>query len=85
LLSEYEIKKLCELCIELGVNYVKTSTGINGGASIDTVKLLKQITEGTDVKIKASGGIKTKEFAEQLVLAGASRLGTSASIDIIKQ
>jgi deoxyribose-phosphate aldolase len=84
LLSEDEIKKLCELCIELGVNYVKTSTGINGGASIESVKLLKLITDGTDVKIKASGGIKTKEFAEQLVLAGASRLGTSASLNIIK-
>ena len=84
LLSDDEIKKLCDLCIELGVNYVKTSTGINAGATIESVKLLKQITDGTNVKIKASGGIKKKEFAEQLIMAGANRIGTSASLDIIK-
>jgi deoxyribose-phosphate aldolase len=85
LLSEEEIKKLCEICIDLGVNYVKTSTGINAaGANVESVKLLKQITAGSNISIKASGGIKTKEFAEQLVLAGASRLGTSSSLEIIK-
>jgi deoxyribose-phosphate aldolase len=85
LLSEEEIKKLCEICIDLGVNYVKTSTGINAaGANVEAVKFLKQITAGSNISIKASGGIKTKEFAEQLVLAGASRLGTSSSLEIIK-
>jgi len=85
LLSGDELKKLTELCIELDVNYVKTSTGIiAGGATVEAVSLLKSYTEGTNVKIKASGGIRTKEFASQLVNAGASRLGTSSSLELIK-
>jgi deoxyribose-phosphate aldolase len=85
LLTGEELKKLSDLCIELGVNYLKTSTGIiAGGATVETVSLLKSYTEGTNVKVKASGGIRTKEFAEALVLSGASRIGTSASLDLIK-
>ena len=85
LLTIDEIKKLTEICAELDVNYIKTSTGIiSGGATIESVKLMKMYSEGTNLKIKASGGIRTREFAEELVRAGASRLGTSASLEIIK-
>lgn len=84
LLSVDEIRKLCELCVELGVNYVKTSTGFNGGgATLEAVKIMKEAVSGSSVQIKASGGIKTREFAEQLVNAGAGRLGTSSSLAII--
>jgi deoxyribose-phosphate aldolase len=85
LLTIDEIKKLIEICAELDVNYIKTSTGIiSQGATVESVKLMKTYTEGTNIKIKASGGIRTREFAEELVRAGASRLGTSASLEIIK-
>jgi deoxyribose-phosphate aldolase len=85
LLTIDEIKKLIEICAELDVNYIKTSTGIiSQGATVESVKLMKTYTEGTNIKIKASGGIRTREFAEELVRTGASRLGTSASLEIIK-
>lgn len=84
LLTSDEIIKLCEICVELDVNYVKTSTGISAlGATIEAVQLIKSCILGTDVKIKASGGIRTREFAEQLVQNGANRLGTSSSLVII--
>jgi deoxyribose-phosphate aldolase len=82
LLSIAEIKKLCEICTKVGVDYVKTSTGVNaGGATIEMVQYLKENVEG--IKIKASGGIRTKEFATQLIEAGATRLGTSSGIKIV--
>jgi deoxyribose-phosphate aldolase len=84
LLSTDEIRKACEICVEIGVDYVKTSTGINAaGATIEAVRLLKQSIAGSNLKIKASGGIRTAEFAQQLIQAGADRLGTSASLKII--
>ncbi len=84
ILTQEEIRRACELCVEIGVDYVKTSTGINStGATVEAVQLLKRFTQGSKVKIKASGGIRTKEFAEQLLQAGADRLGTSSSLQII--
>ncbi len=84
LLNIDEIKKLCAICIELDVNYVKTSTGFNGtGATVEAVKIMKEAIEGSSVQIKASGGIKSRDFAEQLVRAGASRLGTSSGLSLI--
>ncbi len=78
LLEPAETKKLCSICSELGVDYVKTSTGFNGpGASVEIVKKLRQcLPEG--IKIKASGGVRTPEQAEALLFAGADRLGTSS-------
>ena len=84
LLKEQEIRRLCEICMEIGVNYVKTSTGVNApGANVEAVALMKECIADSSVLIKASGGIKTKEFAEQLVNAGANRLGTSSSLVLI--
>jgi len=83
LLSKDEIKKLCVICNEKGVDYVKTSTGFNGaGATEEMVRFLKE-NLSSKIKIKASGGIKTKEQAEALVNAGAARLGTSSGLALI--
>ena len=77
LLTKEEKIKACELCKEAGVDFVKTSTGFSKyGATVEDVKLLHEVC-GDFPKIKASGGIKTKEFMEELIQAGASRIGTS--------
>lgn len=83
LLTEQEIIKACELCADMTVDYVKTSTGFTPvGATVDTVKLLRAHLPKS-IKIKASGGIREKEFALQLIEAGADRLGCSASVSIV--
>ncbi|MFD2516264.1 deoxyribose-phosphate aldolase [Pontibacter locisalis] len=83
LLTEQEIKKACELCVNAGVDYVKTSTGFaSGGATVGDVRLMRRILPGT-IKIKAAGGVRTIEDAEALIKAGADRLGCSASIKLV--
>ncbi|KAE9541481.1 deoxyribose-phosphate aldolase [Ursidibacter maritimus] len=83
LLNEQEIENLGKICSDIGVAFIKTSTGFShSGATINAVKLMKQ-SVGNSVQIKASGGIKTKEVAEQMLLAGATRLGTSSGVMII--
>ncbi len=83
LLTEDEIKTLCAICNEKGVDFVKTSTGFNGpGATKEMVRFLKD-NLSPKIKIKASGGIKTKEQAEALIKAGADRLGTSSGLDLV--
>ena len=83
LLNDQEIRQLCELCSELEVDFVKTSTGFNGkGAKVETVKLLRSLLSD-QIKIKASGGIRTREDAEKLIDAGADRLGSSSGVKII--
>ena len=85
LLTNEEIIKACELCNEMMVDYVKTSTGlVQPGATVEVVKLLRAHLPRS-IKIKASGGIRTKEFALQLLEAGADRLGCSASVEIVSQ
>lgn len=81
----YEEKRLAaEICLDAGVAYLKTSTGWFGGATIEDVKLLKEITKG-QIGIKASGGIRTYEQAIALIHAGATRLGTSRGVDLLRQ
>ena len=83
-LTDEEIIKCCTLYGVAEVDYLKTSTGYaEKGATVEAVALMRKHLPG-HVKIKASGGIKTYEFARQLVDAGASRLGCSASIAIVK-
>ncbi len=84
LLTDDEIARASAVCTEAGAHYVKTSTGFAGGATLEHVALIKQHIS-SDVKIKASGGIKTYDFAKQLIEAGASRIGTSAGIQIIEE
>jgi deoxyribose-phosphate aldolase len=83
LLTEEEIVKACELCANANVDYVKTSTGFAAaGASVENIKLMRSVLP-SEIKIKASGGIKTTADAEALIKAGADRLGCSASIKIV--
>ena len=83
LLSADEIKKLCTICNESGVDFVKTSTGFNGsGATEEMIRFLKE-NLSPKIKIKASGGIKTRDQAEALLNAGADRLGTSSGLALV--
>jgi deoxyribose-phosphate aldolase len=83
-LTDDEIIKCCELYKHFPVQFLKTSTGFGGdGASVHAVQLMRKHLP-SHIQIKASGGIRTAEFAQQLIDAGATRLGCSASIAIIK-
>ena len=82
-LNENEIKKLCEISMESGANFVKTSTGVNaGGASQEDVQMLKSIV-GDRAKVKASGGIRTLADALRMIECGAERIGTSAGVAMV--
>lgn len=83
-LSDAEIEMASRLCADAGADFVKTSTGFApSGAKTEHIKIMRSAVPPT-VGIKASGGIKTREFAEELISAGANRIGTSSSISIIK-
>ncbi len=83
LLTKDQIIKASDLVVSCGADYVKTSTGFStGGATVEDVKLMAE-TVGTRGKVKASGGIKTREDAIKMIEAGASRLGCSSSIEIV--
>ena len=83
LLTNDEIVRACELAKAAGADFVKTSTGFStGGATVDDVRLMR-ITVGPEMGVKASGGIHDEAQARALIEAGASRLGTSASVAII--
>lgn len=84
LLSDEEKQRAAEVCMDAGVAFLKTSTGWYGGATVEDVKLLKHMTKDR-VRIKASGGIRTATQAIELILAGATRLGTSRGPDLIRQ
>jgi deoxyribose-phosphate aldolase len=84
-LSEDEIIKCCGLYGPAGVDFLKTSTGYaETGATVEAVKLMRQHLP-QHIHIKASGGIRDYAFAKELIDAGASRLGCSASIAIVQQ
>ena len=78
LLTDDEKKTVAEIVKRAGADFIKTSTGFaGGGATVEDVRNLKAWV-GDGVKVKASGGIRTREFALELIQAGAERLGTSA-------
>lgn len=84
LLTDDEKKLVCELATNAGAHFVKTSTGFGGGgATVEDIKLMKAAVNSR-VRIKASGGIRTYETAKSMIEAGATRLGTSSGINIIK-
>ena len=84
LLTDEEKVKACELSKEAEADFVKTSTGFStGGAKAEDVALMRK-TVGDEMGVKASGGIRDRETAQMMVNAGASRLGTSATIAICK-
>ncbi len=84
LLTEEEKIKMCEIVTESGADYIKTSTGFStGGATFDDVALMAEHV-GKNVKIKAAGGISSLEDAQKFMELGASRLGTSRIVKIVK-
>ncbi|HTE11248.1 MAG TPA: deoxyribose-phosphate aldolase [Chitinophagaceae bacterium] len=85
ILTNDEIIQCCNSFGPLGIDFMKTSTGwAEKGATVEAVQLMRSHLPA-GVKIKASGGIKTYAFAAELVAAGASRLGCSASVQIVKE
>lgn len=84
LLTDEEKVKMCELVTESGADYIKTSTGFStAGATFADVSLFAEHV-GADVKIKAAGGISSLADAEKFIELGASRLGTSRIVKIVK-
>jgi deoxyribose-phosphate aldolase len=84
LLTREEKIRACHLVVESGAHFVKTSTGFgSGGATVDDVKLLRE-TVGPKFGVKASGGVRDAKTALAMIASGATRLGTSASVVIIK-
>ena len=76
--------KACEIVTNAGAEFIKTSTGFStAGATFDDVALMKEHV-GENVKIKAAGGISSFDDAEKFISLGASRLGTSRLIKIMK-
>lgn len=85
LLTEDEIKKACELCVEAKADYVKTSTGFSTrGATIEDVQIMKAAVHGK-AKVKAAGGVRTHEDMVKIVEAGADRIGTSAGCSLVEK
>lgn len=82
-LEEEEKIAMCKAVTNAGADYIKTSTGFGtAGASLADVRLMKE-NIGENVKIKAAGGIKTKEEMEDYIRAGCSRIGTSSAISML--
>lgn len=83
-LSEKEIKKMTEICNETFVNFIKTSTGFGPrGASVEDLKIINKYKNDL-LEIKASGGIKNLQDASDMINNGATRLGTSSGVEIMK-
>ena len=83
LLNEEEIIRACKDAKAAGADFVKTSTGFSsGGAKAETVRLMRE-TVGDDMHVKASGGIRTKETLEEMIEAGADRIGTSSGVKLL--
>ncbi len=85
LLSDEEKRRATELVVESGADFVKTSTGFgSAGATVADVRLLAEVAQGR-IGVKAAGGIRTLKQAMELLTAGATRLGTSAGVEIVKE
>ncbi len=83
LLSDEEKELACKLCVKAGANFVKTSTGFGkGGATAEDIALMRRVV-GPDLGVKASGGVRDLETALQMIAAGATRIGASASVAIV--
>ena len=83
-LTEEEKVKLCQCVTDAGADYIKTSTGFGtNGATVEDIVLFKE-NIGENVKMKASGGVRTKEDVETFAELGCSRIGTSSAVKILK-
>ena len=84
LLTDDEKRTACQLCVQAGADFVKTSTGfLGGGATVADVALMRSVV-GKEVGVKASGGIRTTADAIAMVEAGANRIGTSSGVAIVQ-
>ncbi len=83
LLNEKEIAEVSKICADAGADFVKTATGFNGASKVEDVEIIKRSIPD-HVEIKASAGIKTREQFEAMINAGATRIGTSSGVEIIK-
>lgn len=84
LLTDEEKVKACQVSKLAGADFVKTSTGFSkGGATIEDVRLMRQ-TVGSSMGVKASGGVRTREDADAMIAAGASRIGASSTKAIVE-
>jgi deoxyribose-phosphate aldolase len=85
LLTDEELERCCELYGRFNIDWLKTSTGFNGGgATVEAVRRMRELLPG-HIAIKASGGIRSYEQAVAMIEAGATRLGTSASVQIVAE
>ncbi len=86
LLLDEEKIEACQLVLQAGADFVKTSTGFGpGGASLHDVVLIRETLKGSSVGIKAAGGIRTYKDAMKMIEAGATRIGTSSGVKIVKE
>jgi deoxyribose-phosphate aldolase len=84
LLSKEEIVRACEMARRAGADYVKTSTGFSkGGATLEDVALMRR-TVGSAMGVKASGGVRSRKDALAMIEAGASRIGASSGVAILR-
>jgi deoxyribose-phosphate aldolase len=84
LLTDEEKVKACQIAKMAGADFVKTSTGFStGGATVEDVKLMRQVV-GSEMGVKASGGVRSFATAMEMIKAGANRLGTSSGVAIVK-
>lgn len=84
LLTEEEKVRVCELSVKAGADYVKTSTGFStGGATVEDIALMRK-TVGPDKGVKASGGVRSPEDAQNMINAGATRIGASSGVKIVQ-
>lgn len=81
-LNSSELERVVAICNNIRPDFVKTSTGTRGGATVDDVKYLRANLH-PDIKIKASGGIRNHRGAAALVEAGADRIGTSSALAVV--
>ena len=84
LLTEEEKVRACRLAVKAGADFVKTSTGFSiGGATVEDIQLMRK-TVGPDIGVKASGGVRSREDALAMIEAGATRIGASSGVAIVK-
>lgn len=84
LLTDQEKIRACELAVKAGTDYVKTSTGFStGGATVEDIALMRK-TVGPNIGVKASGGVRSPEDAQQMIEAGATRIGASSGVKIVQ-
>ncbi len=84
LLTDEEKVRACKDVVEAGANFVKTSTGFStGGATVADVTLMKEAVSGSAVKVKASGGVRSREDFDAMIAAGAERIGTSSGTKLL--